>query len=105
LFRSRAALGRSPHPDRARRENARVVRQRTGETPCAHLGYVGLADAKEVGRLDLLQAPVFHDRFDLEDQLCLDKVLIGIRNADVFEHIPAAGFASLFGHGSLSVPI
>jgi hypothetical protein len=31
--------------------------------------------------------------------LGLDKVLLGIWNADIFEHIPAAGFVSLFCHG------
>ena len=73
--------------------------------PAQHLGYVGLADAKKIGRFDLLQATIFHDLVDLEDQLCLDKVLLGIRHADIFEHVPAAGFVSLFRHGSLSVPI
>ena len=44
--------------------------------PAQHLGYVGLTDAKKLGGLDLFQAAIFHDRVDLEDQLCLNKVLL-----------------------------
>jgi hypothetical protein len=70
--------------------------------PAQHLGYVVLANAKEIGRLDLFQVTIFHDSVDFEDQLRLDKVLLGIWNADIFEHIPASGFVPLLSHGSLS---
>jgi hypothetical protein len=66
--------------------------------PAQHLGYVGLADAKKIGRLDLFQATIFHDGVDLEHQLRLDEMLLGIWNADIFEHISAAGSVPLLSH-------
>jgi hypothetical protein len=70
-----------------------------------HLGNVGLFDAEKVGSLNLLQAAIFHDRVDFENELRLDQVLFGIRHADVFEHIPAPGFVSRLPHCSLSFAI
>src|SRR6202035_5666060 len=70
------------------------------EIAAQHLGYIGLADSKQIGRLDLFQAALFHERVDLEDKLRLDEMLLRIRNAEILEHIPAAGFVSFFAHGS-----
>jgi hypothetical protein len=70
-----------------------------GEMPklsAQHLGYIGLADAKQFGRLNLFQAAMLHDGVNFEHQLRLDQVLLGIRNPDIFEHIRTAGFIGLF---------
>src|SRR5260370_871532 len=48
--------------------------------------------------LDLFQAALFHDRIDLENQLCLDEVFFGIGQAKVFEDIAASDFVSLLAH-------
>jgi hypothetical protein len=34
--------------------------------PAQHLGYVGLADAQQVGHLDLFQPPLFDDPVERE---------------------------------------
>src|ERR1017187_5300905 len=75
------------------------------ELTAQHLGYVGLADAQQIGRLDLFQATLFHERVDLEYKLRLDEMLFRIRRAEILEHVPAADFVSLFAHGSISFAI
>jgi hypothetical protein len=45
-----------------------------------HLGYIGLPDTKQIRSLDLSQAAIFHDGVDFEYELCLDQVLLGIRD-------------------------
>src|ERR1035437_6642763 len=75
------------------------------ELAAQHLGDVGLADAEEVGRLDLFQSALSHERVDLENKLRLDKVLVRISHAEILEHVPAAAFVSLLAHGSLSFAI
>jgi hypothetical protein len=70
-----------------------------------HLGDVGLADAEEVGGLDLFQAALSHERVDFENELRLDEVLVRIPQAEILEHVPATAFVSLLAHGSLSFAI
>jgi hypothetical protein len=68
-----------------------------------HLGDIGLADAEEIGRLELFQSALSHERVDLENKLRLDEVLVRIPHAELLEHIPAASLISLFTHRSRSV--
>ena len=71
------------------------------ELSAQHLGDIGLADAEEIGRLDLFQAPFFHERVDFENKLRLNEVLVRIRQAEILEHVPAAVFVSLLAHRAL----
>jgi hypothetical protein len=57
------------------------------------------------GSLNLFQAAILHDRVDFENELRLGQVLFGIRQANVFEHIPAPGLVSRLPHGFLSFAI
>src|SRR5580704_958105 len=71
------------------------------ELASEHLGYIGLANAKQVSGFHLFQAALFHDGVNLEHQLSFDKMLICISHPDVLEHIPAADLIRLPAHGCL----
>jgi hypothetical protein len=75
------------------------------ELSAQHLGDIGLADAEQIGRLDLFQAALFHERINLENKLRLNEVLVRIQHSEILEHVPAAAFVPLFAHGSLSFAI
>jgi hypothetical protein len=70
-----------------------------------HLGNVGLLNAKKIASLRLLQPAAFHDRVDFENQLRLHQVLFGVRQANIFEHIPAPVFVYPLPHLSRSFAI
>jgi hypothetical protein len=70
------------------------------ELSAQHFRNIGLADAKETSRFNLLQAALSYERVDLENKLCLDEVLVRILRAQILEQGPTGGFASFFGHGS-----
>jgi hypothetical protein len=57
-----------------------------------------LPDTEQFGRFGLFQAVALQDRVDLEDQLRLDEVFLGVRHTDVLEDIPPANFVSLPRH-------
>jgi len=68
------------------------------EFPAQHFRYIGLSNAEQIGGFLLFQTALFHERVNLEYQLCFDEVLFRIRYADVFEDIPASAFVRLLGH-------
>jgi hypothetical protein len=69
------------------------------EIAAQYLRYIRLTDSKQIGRLDLFQAALFHKRVDLEDKLRLDEMLLRIRHAEILENISSAGFVSFFANG------
>jgi len=73
------------------------------EVAAQHLGDIGLADAEQGSGLDLFQASFFHDRIDLEDQLCLDEVFFGVGQAEILKHVAASDFATLLAHIVISL--
>src|ERR1051326_7865233 len=75
------------------------------EVAAQHFGDVGLRDAEHFTSLNLFQAPLLHDAVDLEHELRLDQVLLGVGHADVLEHVTAADFISLFTHDFLALAI
>ena len=77
----------------------KALHRKLPELAAQHLRHIGLADAEKIGRLDLFQSALFHERVDLEDKLRLDEVLVRIPHAEILEHVPAAVFMSLFAHG------
>ena len=79
-------------------ETQKALHGELAEVAAQHLRDIGLADAEEGSGLDLFQAALFHDRIDLEDQLCLDQVLFGVGQAEVFKYVAAAEFVILLAH-------
>ena len=75
------------------------------EVTAQHLGYIGLAEPKQIGGLDLLKAALFGDRIDLEHELRLDEVFFRLRHTEVLENIAASRFVSFFAHGFTSFAI
>jgi hypothetical protein len=71
----------------------------------ASVRYIGLLDAEEISGLRLYQATLFYDRVDLEHELRLDQVLVGIRHAEILEQVAPSGFVSFLAHGFLSFAI
>src|ERR1017187_267165 len=75
------------------------------EFPAQHLRHVGLADAQQIGHLDLFQAARLSDRVDFEYELRFDQMFFRIRHAEILEHITASDFVSFPAHRSLSSAI
>jgi hypothetical protein len=73
-------------------EAQKALDGKLAEVASQHLGDIRLADAEQGGGFDLFQGTLFHDRIDLENQLCFDKVLFGVRQAEVLEHVAASDF-------------
>ena len=62
-------------------EAQKALHGELAEFAAQHFGDIGLADAEQGGGFDLFQAALFHDRIDLEDQLRLDEVFLGVGQA------------------------
>jgi hypothetical protein len=68
------------------------------EFSAQHFRYIGLSNAKQIRGFFLFQTALFHERVNLEYQLGFDEVIFRVRDADVFEDIPASAFVRLLGH-------
>src|ERR1035437_293763 len=79
----------------------KTLHRELAELPAQHLGYVGLADAQQIGHLDLFQTPLFPDRIDFEHKLRFDQMFFRIRHAEILEHVTASDFVSFAAHRSL----
>jgi hypothetical protein len=86
-------------------EAQKALNRKLPEFAPQHLGDIGLFDPEKIGSLNLLQPAIFHDRVDLENELRLDQVFFGIRDADILEDIPAPDLLRPLPHGSLSFAI
>jgi hypothetical protein len=74
------------------REAQQALDGELAEVAAQHLGDIGLADSEQGSGLDLFQATLFHDPIDLENQLGLDEMFLGIGQAKVFERVAASDF-------------
>jgi hypothetical protein len=51
------------------------------EFAAEHLGDIGLANAEQIGRLDLFQPAFLHESVDFEDKPRFDHMVVRIRHA------------------------
>jgi len=84
-------------------EAQKALHGELAEVAAQHPGDIGLPGAEQGGGLDLFQAALFHDRIDLENQLCLDQVLFGVGQAEVFEDVAASYFVFPVAHIVMSL--
>jgi hypothetical protein len=83
-------------------EAQKALHGELAEVAAQHPGDIGLAGPDQGSGLDLFQAALFHDRIDLEDQLCFDEVFFGVGQAEVFEYVAASGLVFLLAHMVIS---
>jgi hypothetical protein len=57
------------------------------EVATKHLGNIGLTDAEQGGGIDLLEAAMFQDVSDPDNQFGFDQVFLGVRQAKIVEHV------------------
>ncbi len=70
------------------------------EIAAQHPGDIRLLHAEKLSGCNLLQSPLLHQPVDLQNQLGLELMLLGIGKADIGKIIAAAGFMlDGFGHG------
>jgi hypothetical protein len=79
-------------------EAQKALNGKLPELTSQHLGNVGLADAEQLGGLNLFETALFHDGIDLEYKLRFNEVLLRIRHTNVLEHIATPEFISLLAH-------
>src|SRR6266567_1519268 len=86
-------------------EPQQALHRKLPEFAAQHFGNVRLRDAEQLAGLDLFQLPILEDGVDFVDELRLDQMLLGVRQAEVFEDIAAAGFILLLSHYSVPFAI
>ena len=87
------------------KETQQAFDRKLPKLPAQHFGDIGLANAKQTCGFDLFQAALFHNRVNLQHQLRLDKMLVGMGKAEVSEDIVASCFIICVAHGFLSLAI
>ena len=66
------------------------------ELAAQHLRDIWLANSEQLGSFHLLEAASFQDCVNLENQLCLNLMLLGVRHTDVLKDIIASNLMALF---------
>ncbi len=75
------------------------------EIATQHSGNVGLANPEPKRRLYLLHAAFFHQLVDLEDELGLHEMFLGVGESKVLKNIAAAQLIVFFTHPCISLAI